>query len=166
MTASAGRRREPEGDSSVPPDSQTDPASQTGRQSPVDNVVPLRSASERAVHRQYVASGAEHTTTDHAQPSRKPTPIFGSAAVHLPQWPISLVICGMAIGLIVVATSSVHAGCIVLGASVAVAFLLRLVLTDRDAGMLKVRGRVADLIVFGGFALGLLVFAFWVPAPN
>lgn len=160
VTANAGRRPEPADDSPTGPDAQPGPASQTG------NVVPLRSASERAVHRQYVASGAEAPTSRVTSPSHKPTPIFGSAAVHLPQWPISLVICGVAIGLIVVATSSVHAGCIVVGASVAIGFLLRLVLTDRDAGMLKARGRSADLIVIGSFALGLLVFAFWVPAPN
>lgn len=178
VTASADRRPEPEvdplrareshtvPDSNTASDPQTAPDPRTDLPPPAGNVVPLRSASERAVHRQYVTSGAERTAAVDAQPSRKPTPIFGSAAVHLPQWPISLVLCGMAIGLIVVATNSVHTGCIVLGASVAVAFLLRLVLTDRDAGMLRVRGRVADLIVFGSFASGLLLFAFWVPAPN
>ena len=46
------------------------------------------------------------------------------------------------------------------------AFFLRLLLPQSDAGLLAVRSKRVDVIVLGVLAIGLTVFALWVPAPN
>jgi len=100
------------------------------------------------------------------EPQEQPVPIFGTAAWHLPQWPLILVLSGIALGMLVVMIDSFRRGVLVMAGSLVLAFFLRLVLTDRDAGMLKVRNRVIDAFVLGSFAVALVVFALWVPAPS
>lgn len=99
-------------------------------------------------------------------PIAKPSPIFGTATLHLPEWPLVLVLTGVAISMFVVVYDSFRRGSLVLAASMVLCFFLRLVLTDRDAGMLKVRGRVFDLLVLGVLSGVMLLSAIWVPAPS
>lgn len=81
------------------------------------------------------------------------------------QWPIGVVLLGVAVALIVVALDYFRIGSLILAGSLVLAFVLRLVLTTQQAGMLAVRSRTVDLIVLGGLALALAAFALWVPPP-
>ncbi|MDA3022985.1 MAG: DUF3017 domain-containing protein [Actinomycetota bacterium] len=82
------------------------------------------------------------------------------------QWPISVVLLGVAVALILVATDHFRRGSVVLAASVVFATFLRLLLTDDEAGWLVVRSKRIDVLVLGALGLGLAIFCFWVPAPN
>ncbi|MFM9135574.1 MAG: DUF3017 domain-containing protein [bacterium] len=81
------------------------------------------------------------------------------------EWPIIIVLTGVAAALVVVALDRFRLGSLILAASVLLAFVLRLVLPKSQAGMLAVRSRTTDLIVLGGLGAALAVFAFWVPPP-
>jgi Protein of unknown function (DUF3017) len=85
---------------------------------------------------------------------------------RLRQWPITIVLVGIGIALLVVATDHFRRGAVLLSASVLLAFFLRLLLTDRDAGMLAVRSKRVDLGVLAGLGLALTVFTFLVPPPT
>lgn len=95
-----------------------------------------------------------------APPVVQPTP------VQYPQWPLTLVLSGIALGLAVVLLGSFRVGALCMAGALTLSFILRLVLSDREAGMLKVRSRIVDLCVLGGFSIALLVLGFWVPVPN
>jgi hypothetical protein len=82
------------------------------------------------------------------------------------QWPITLVLLGVAASMILIADDYFRRGCVVLSASVLLAAFLRLLLPEADAGMLTVRSRRIDVTVLGVLGIGLSVFAFWVPAPS
>jgi hypothetical protein len=84
----------------------------------------------------------------------------------LAQWPITLVLLGVATSMILIADDYFRRGCVVLSASVLLAAFLRLLLPESDAGMLTVRSRRIDVTVLGVLGIGLSVFAFWVPAPS
>ncbi|MDD2858517.1 MAG: DUF3017 domain-containing protein [Candidatus Nanopelagicales bacterium] len=83
----------------------------------------------------------------------------------LAQWPITVVLVGVALSLVVIAFVSFRRGSIMLSAFVTLAFFLRLLLTDEDAGWLVVRSKRIDVIVLGSLAIGLTVMSFWVPNP-
>ena len=82
------------------------------------------------------------------------------------QWPITLVLIGVAIAMILIAMDYFRRGSIVLSASVLLAAFLRLLLPEADAGMLVVRSRRVDVLTLGALGVGLTVFTFWVPAPS
>ncbi len=81
------------------------------------------------------------------------------------QWPIAVVLAGVAAALVTVALDHFRAGSLMLAASLVLAFILRLVLPSDRVGMLAVRSKQVDLIVLGALALALVVFALWVPPP-
>ena len=82
------------------------------------------------------------------------------------QWPISLVLAVLAIGLLLVAAGAFRAGTVTMACSAWVAFLLRLVLSDKQAGLLVVRRRSVDAWILGLLGLLALILAFWVPVPK
>lgn len=84
----------------------------------------------------------------------------------LRQWPLTVVLIAVAGSLILIATDHFRRGSVGLAASIMLAFFLRLLLPESDAGLLAVRSKKVDLLVLGVLAIGLTVFAFWVPAPN
>jgi hypothetical protein len=84
----------------------------------------------------------------------------------LAQWPITLVLIGVAISMVMIAADYFRRGSIVLSASVLLAAFLRLLLPDSDAGMLVVRSRKVDVITLGVLGVGLTIFTFWVPPPS
>ena len=84
----------------------------------------------------------------------------------LVQWPITLVLIGVAVAMVMIGLDYFRRGSIVLSASVLLAAFLRLMLPDADAGMLVVRSRKVDVTVLAVLGLGLSVFTFWVPAPS
>lgn len=82
------------------------------------------------------------------------------------EWPISLVLLGIAISVIFVATDHFRRGSLVLAVSVVLAIFLRLFLPENQAGMLSVRSKSVDVAVLSVLGVGLTIFALWVPAPN
>lgn len=81
-------------------------------------------------------------------------------------WPLALVLVGVATSLILVALDAFRRGAVVLGASVLLAALLRLLLPEDQAGWMAVRSRRVDVAVLGLLGLAITIFAFIVPAPN
>ncbi|SFE81531.1 Protein of unknown function [Actinacidiphila alni] len=73
------------------------------------------------------------------------------------QWPILLVICGAAIGLIVTATGAFRPGAIVIGSALLLGAVLRWSVTA--VGMLAVRSRFTDVITYGIFGLAIILLA-------
>ena len=76
-----------------------------------------------------------------------------------------LVLLCVAASLLVVAMDRFRVGSLMLAASLVLAFVLRLVLPTRRAGLLVVRSRTVDLIVLGCLAIALIVFSLSVPPP-
>lgn len=81
------------------------------------------------------------------------------------QWPITVVLAGVAAALAVVALDRFRLGSLMLAGSLVLAFILRLVLPADRVGMLAVRSKRVDLVVLGALAAALVVFALWVPPP-
>lgn len=81
------------------------------------------------------------------------------------QWPITVVLAGVAASLAVVALDRFRLGSLMLAGSLVLAFILRLVLPADRVGMLAVRSKRVDLVVLGALAAALVVFALWVPPP-
>lgn len=81
------------------------------------------------------------------------------------QWPIAVVLMGVVVSLIIVALDHFRIGSLMLGASLVLAFALRLVLPGDRVGLLAVRSKSVDLVVLGTLAAALVVFALWVPPP-
>jgi hypothetical protein len=125
-----------------------------------ENVIPLR---PQPVIPTASPQSPRLEEADPTNPAHTPTPIFGRAAINLPEWPTVLVFAALAVSLTVVLVDSFRRGALLFGMSLALAFFLRLVLTDREAGMLKVRSRVVDLIILGLFAASITGLAFSVP---
>jgi hypothetical protein len=82
------------------------------------------------------------------------------------QWPIILVLLGVAVAMVLIAMDYFRRGAVVLSGSVLLAAFLRLLLPERDAGMLVVRSRKVDVVVLAVLGIGLTIFTFWVPAPS
>ena len=70
---------------------------------------------------------------------------------------------GLATALAVVVFIDFRVGAIILSASVLLAFLLRLVLSDAQAGWLRIRRRRLDLTVLASLGVLLLILAVVVP---
>lgn len=82
------------------------------------------------------------------------------------QWPISMVLGVLGAGLVLVAVGAFRAGTVTLACSAWVALVLRLLLTDDQAGMLVVRRRSVDAWILGVLGTFALILAFWVPVPK
>ncbi len=82
------------------------------------------------------------------------------------QWPITVVLAGIAASLFFVAIDRFRVGSVMLAASVLGALILRIVLTDKQAGLLAVRARGVDTAVLGVLAGSLSILALWVPPPQ
>ena len=88
-------------------------------------------------------------------PLRKPQTFGG--VVYL------LVSAGVVLGLGVVAFGPWRRGVAVVGLALIVAALVRLVLREQDAGMLRVRGRVFDVLALAGVGVALIALAANIP---
>ena len=81
------------------------------------------------------------------------------------QWPLTLVLLGVAGSMVLVAVDAFRIGSVVLAASVLLAAFLRLFLPDDQAGLLVVRRRRTDVTILVIFGIGLSILSFWVPPP-
>ncbi|NQW31159.1 MAG: DUF3017 domain-containing protein [Actinomycetales bacterium] len=79
---------------------------------------------------------------------------------------MSLVLLGIALSMIFVATDHFRRGSLVLAVSVVLAAFLRLFLPENQAGMLAVRSKSVDVAILAVLGMGSAIFALWVPAPN
>ena len=86
--------------------------------------------------------------------------------MSLRQWPLLVVAAGVAAGLLVawLGESTWRLGCLLIGAALLVGAVERIVLPDREAGLLQVRGKAFDVAVLGLMGVAVLVLAVVVPA--
>jgi hypothetical protein len=81
------------------------------------------------------------------------------------QWPLALVLLGVAVGLAVVTVGPFRAGSVIIGGAVVFGAFLRALLPPATAGLLVVRRRTTDVVTLGSLGLALTVVAFLVPPP-
>lgn len=92
----------------------------------------------------------------------RPDPV---AARSLRQWPLMIVIVGVAIGLGValIGEDTWRLGCLIIGSSLGVGAVERLALPTKEAGLLQVRGRVFDIAVMALAGASIIALAIVVP---
>jgi len=75
-----------------------------------------------------------------------------------------IVVVGVLLGLVIAALgqNAWRIGCVVIGASLCVGAIERVVLPRRDAGLLQVRGQAFDVAVLGLAGISIIVLAVWV----
>ena len=80
-------------------------------------------------------------------------------------WPLLLVLAGVLCGLVVavVGPDSWRLGCLVIGGSLLVGAVERVVLPARDVGLLDVRGRAFDTAVLALAGAAIVALAILVP---
>ncbi len=90
-----------------------------------------------------------------AAPQRTP----GRARGFFGEVPLALVICGVGVGLVVIAMHHFRWGNLAISISVLAGALFRLVLPARKAGLLVVRTRFTDVVTMGIIGGALMVLA-------
>lgn len=88
------------------------------------------------------------------------------ASRWLRQWPITLVLTVMAAAMAFVAIDRFRVGSVLLSTSVLLALLLRVFLSDDDAGLLVVRAKSVDVGVLLVLSIALIGMTIWVPPPQ
>ena len=80
-------------------------------------------------------------------------------------WPLLVVVAGVVLGLVlsVLGETTWRAGSVVVGLALLVGAAERLVLTDRAAGLLQVRGKGFDVVVLALLGLAVVTLALVVP---
>ena len=83
-------------------------------------------------------------------------------------WPLLVVLGGVVAGLVVATLGQAtwRAGCLLIGASLGLGAVLRLVLPSREAGLLQVRGKAFDAGLLVLLAIAVIVLAMLVPARS
>jgi hypothetical protein len=84
----------------------------------------------------------------------------------LAQLPYVLVLCGVGAGLVLVALNHFKRGSVLLAAAALLGALARLLLSDRQVGMLATRKKGTDVLIMVAFAIGIAVVAWVVPPPR
>ena len=77
----------------------------------------------------------------------------------LSEMPLTLVICGVGVGLLVIALHHFRWGNVAIASSVLAGALMRLVLPARRLGLLAIRSRFTDVATMGCIGGSLLVLA-------
>lgn len=81
----------------------------------------------------------------------------------LGQWPLALVLSGVSLGLLIVALNHWRTGCTLIGLSITLGGVLRL-LPNQRVGLLAVRSRPVDCVLLLGVGVGITLLAWLVPA--
>jgi hypothetical protein len=79
------------------------------------------------------------------------------------QWPLALVLLGLASALIVLSFYDFRVGSVMLGAAIIFGGALRMVLPHDRAGLLAIRSRPIDLVTMFGLGIALTTVAVLVP---
>ncbi len=91
-------------------------------------------------------------------------PAKGPVQAVLGQWPLALVLSGVALALAVVGlTGHWRIGCTMLGAAVTLGGVLRLLMPNKLVGLLAVRNRLIDTVLLLGSGVGILVLTWAMP---
>nr|WP_294694157.1 DUF3017 domain-containing protein [uncultured Friedmanniella sp.] len=92
-------------------------------------------------------------------------PDAGPALQQRP-WPLLVVVAGVALGLVVgmLGESTWRLGCLLIGVSLLVGAVERLVLPDRAAGLLQVRTKAFDVAVLALAGAAVVALALIVPS--
>ncbi len=83
----------------------------------------------------------------------------------LRQLPLLAVLISVGLGLLLVTFEHWRRGLVVIGLTLVLAGLLRLLLPVRRVGFLAVRSRPMDVVLMAGAGLALTVIALAIPAP-
>jgi hypothetical protein len=110
------------------------------------------------------ANDAEAATPEHQPDAPRiavatPAPSPHRAAGFFGEIPLALVICGVGVGLLVIALHHFRWGNLAISISVLAGALFRLVLPARKAGLLVVRSRFTDVVTMGIIGGALMVLA-------
>lgn len=90
------------------------------------------------------------------EPRRIPSTVGGAAYL--------VVVAVSAVGLLVVAIGPWRRGVALIGAALLLGAVMRTLLSEREAGMLRVRrGRWVDVLMLGGVGIALVVLAGVIP---
>jgi len=94
-----------------------------------------------------------------------PRPESSAAAKSLRQWPLLVIIAGVAAGLAIafLGQSTWRLGTLVIGASLGVGAVERIALPSREAGLLQVRSKGFDVAVLLVGAVAIIALAIAVP---
>lgn len=89
-----------------------------------------------------------------------------AAGASVRQWPLVVVVVGVLAGLVVawLGETTWRLGCLVIGGSLLVGAVERLLLPDREAGLLQVRGKAFDVAVLTLTGLAVVALAIAVPS--
>jgi Protein of unknown function (DUF3017) len=82
------------------------------------------------------------------------------------EWPLLVTIATAIAGLGTVASDHFKRGTFLFGAALLLGAVLRAVLSDEQAGLLKVRSRTIDLLTLAFFAVATMTLAVVVPPPS
>ena len=82
------------------------------------------------------------------------------------QWPLLVVLAGVAIGLGFCVAELWRLGCVIIGASLAIGAVERLALPRRNAGLLQVRSRAFDMVLMTGLGIAIVALAIVVPGSR
>ena len=82
------------------------------------------------------------------------------------EWAITLELFVAAVGLVVIGDRRFRPGCVILGSALLLGALLRAVLPERAAGMLRLRSRLVDVVTMGALGALTIVLALVVPQPG
>ncbi len=82
------------------------------------------------------------------------------------EWPFVLVLLVAAVAMTLVATNHVKRGCVVLGAALILAAVLRAVLPARVVGLLAVRSRGFDIVATALLGVVVVALSVVVPPPD
>jgi hypothetical protein len=119
---------------------------------PVEPIEPVDPAAAVAPGEDEAPAAGEHPVeASEEEPRRYPSTIGGAFYVSI--------LAAAGVALVIASRSDWRLGIKVLGVSLIVAALLRLVLANRDAGMLAVRNRFIDAFLLGGAGAALVALA-------
>ena len=96
-------------------------------------------------------------------PEQGPRPPRPGWAQIVGQWPLALVLVGVASGVLWAGLGHWKRGTFVIGAAFALGTVLRAVLPNERVGLLGVRTRLVDVACLGVLALGIIILVLVVP---
>ncbi|MGA5319956.1 DUF3017 domain-containing protein [Streptomyces seoulensis] len=96
-------------------------------------------------------------TRDTARPEGGGRAAPGDAPAPARQWPVLVVLCAAALGLLLVAFDLTRAGLLVIGAALLAGAAMRWTLPG--VGMLAVRSRFTDIVTYGVLGLAIVLLA-------